>query len=63
MRDDQNIRVALTSVFQVWYRLAPAALWPCNVALQQMLQGLLRADAKVEVSALDLPNSGQPLAY
>jgi hypothetical protein len=60
MRDDQNIRVA---VFQVWYRLALAALWPRNVALQQMLQGLLRADAKVEVSALDLPNSGHPQAY
>ena len=63
MRDDQFIRVVLTSMFQVWYRLALAALWPRNVTLQQMLQGWLRADAKEEVIALDLPNTGHPQAY
>ncbi len=63
MRDDQINRVVLTPVFQVWYRLALAALRPRNATLLQMLQGLLKADPKLEVSALDLPNTGHPQAY
>jgi len=35
------------------------ALKPRNVTPQQMLQGLIKAGAKVEVCALYLPNSGK----
>jgi sulfur relay (sulfurtransferase) complex TusBCD TusD component (DsrE family) len=36
-----------------------AALKPRNVTPQQMLQGLIKAGAKVEVCALYLPNTGK----
>jgi len=35
------------------------ALKPRNITVQQMLQGLLKAGAKVEVCALYLPNAGR----
>jgi len=35
------------------------ALKPKNVTVQQMLQGLMKAGAKVEVCALYLPNTGR----
>jgi len=35
------------------------ALKPRNITVQQMLQGLLKAGAKVEVCALYLPNTGR----
>ena len=35
------------------------ALKPKNVTVQQMLQGLIKAGAKVEVCALYLPNTGR----
>lgn len=38
---------------------AQATLKPRNVTPQQMLQGLIKAGAKVEVCALYLPNSGK----
>lgn len=37
-------------------------LKPRNVTPQQMLQGLIKAGAKVEVCALYLPNSGRQLS-
>jgi len=36
-----------------------ATMKPKNVTVQQMLQGLLKAGAKVEVCALYLPNTGR----
>ena len=36
------------------------SLKPRNVTPQQMLQGLIKGGAKVEVCALYLPNSGKP---
>jgi hypothetical protein len=38
------------------------SLKPRNVTAQQMLQGLIKAGAKVEVCALYLPNTGRQLA-
>ena len=35
------------------------ALKPKNITVQQMLQGLIKAGAKVEVCALYLPNTGR----
>jgi hypothetical protein len=35
------------------------ALKPRNITVQQMLQGLMKAGAKVEVCALYLPNTGR----
>ncbi len=37
-----------------------STLKPKNVTAQQMLQGLIKAGAKVEVCALYLPNTGRP---
>jgi sulfur relay (sulfurtransferase) complex TusBCD TusD component (DsrE family) len=41
---------------------AMPALKPRNVTPQQMLQGLIKAGAKVEVCALYLPNTGRQAA-
>lgn len=38
------------------------SLKPCNVTPQQMLQGLIKNGAQVEVCALYLPNSGRTAA-
>lgn len=38
---------------------APVSLKPRNVTPQQMLQGLIKGGAKVEVCALYLPNTGK----
>lgn len=35
------------------------AMKPINITVQQMLQGLIKAGAKVEVCALYLPNTGR----
>ena len=49
--------VSPAEVAEMW-SLPIQALKPRNLTPQQMLQGLLKAGAKVEVCALYLPNSG-----